>query len=220
MADDEIHKRGNRFKDIAGQRFGRLVAVELAPFRKTPEGRRRTYWLCRCDCGVIKEIAASRLARRSVYSCGCFKYPNPSMRHGRTGTAEYRSWRAMIDRCTLRSHRSWDNYGGRGVMVCDEWLSSFESFFEHVGSRPSPSHTLDRIDNDGDYEPGNVRWSTASEQRKNQRSRPLKTQSRHGHEYTPENTYWKSDGSRSCRTCVLKRNAVWHQRNRKRRSQG
>lgn len=87
--------------------------------------------------------------------------------HGMRYTPEYRTWTHMKVRCYNKNYESFSNYGGRGIKVCDEWLNDFVAFFNHVGKKPSPQHTLDRIDNDGNYEPGNVRWATKSEQQMN-----------------------------------------------------
>jgi hypothetical protein len=89
--------------------------------------------------------------------------------------AEYRIWRAMIARCRNPNTKDFKNYGGRGIKVCPEWLTSYPDFLAHVGRRPDPKLTLDRIDNDGDYEPGNVRWATRTEQVRNARKRSKRT---------------------------------------------
>jgi hypothetical protein len=89
---------------------------------------------------------------------------------GRTTTVEYRAWRSMIARCTIPSASHYAEYGGRGIRVCDEWRRSFLAFFGHMGGRPSALHSVDRVDPDGHYEPGNVRWATRHEQHRNQRS--------------------------------------------------
>jgi len=88
----------------------------------------------------------------------------------RVTSREYNSWRAMRKRCHYPAHHNYPSYGGRGITVCERWRFSFDNFLEDMGFRPE-GHTLDRIDNDGDYEPGNVRWATAEQQRKNKRSR-------------------------------------------------
>jgi len=104
---------------------------------------------------------------------------NPCFRHGdapKKGVSrEYRIWAGMKTRCTNPRQSHWELYGGRGITVCDRWLSSFEAFLADVGRAPSPRHTLDRIDNDGNYEPGNVRWATAAEQVRNSRAVKLVT---------------------------------------------
>lgn len=90
--------------------------------------------------------------------------------HGRSGTPEYHAWEAMLRRCRVKSEKRYADYGGRGIRVCDAWTASFAAFFRDVGSRPSAAHSLDRIDNDGHYEPGNVRWATRGEQMRNRRT--------------------------------------------------
>ena len=94
---------------------------------------------------------------------------NPNYRHGFWKTKEYSIWNAMRQRCTNPNSQRWKHYGGRGIKVCDEWLKSFVSFYEHIGPKPGPEYSLDRINNDGNYEPGNVRWATIIQQANNQR---------------------------------------------------
>jgi hypothetical protein len=108
----------------------------------------------------------------------------------------------MIARCTNPNHHAWKNYGGRGITVCERWLD-LATYLADVGFPPGPGMTLDRIDNDGNYEPGNVRWATYSEQNMNQRhANRLRTECDRGHPFTPENTRARNDGGRVCRTCV------------------
>lgn len=110
-------------------------------------------------------------------------------------------WRSMIRRCYDPAHDSYPNYGARGIAVCPEWRESFDAYYAVVGDAPFDGATVDRIDNDGDYEPGNVQWSTWVEQNRNQRNAPgLRTHCPQRHEYTPENTR-VSKGKRYCRTC-------------------
>lgn len=160
-----------------GTRFGRLVIIARAP--SCPPSYRARYW-CRCDCQALRNVTASRLISKKTRSCGCLSRELSSARlaardtaphttHGRTYTAEYYVWQAMKRRCANPNTHNFDNYGGRGIRVCDEWCASFSAFFKHVGQRPSAKHSIDRIDNNGNYEPGNVRWATSSEQRRNQR---------------------------------------------------
>jgi hypothetical protein len=156
---------------IPGDRFGRLTVISLAPKRL-----RHTEWHCRCDCGEMKTTRASTLRAGRTRSCGCLgreelRTRRGNLRHGQRWTIEYRIWSGMKSRCYNPKNKSYANYGGRGIRVCDRWLNSFEDFLADVGRRPSPAHSIDRYpDNDGDYRPGNVRWATAAQQAANKRN--------------------------------------------------
>lgn len=160
--------------DLAGQKFGRLTAIERAPNSIHKKAR----WRCRCECGNEKTIVAGDLRSGRTLACGCLGREQlraapqvGSPKHGLCYTPEYRAWGSMIQRCTNSKSRSFKNYGGRGITVCAEWRKSFEAFFAYVGNRPSPDHTLDRFPNqNGNYEPGNVRWATQVEQMNNVRN--------------------------------------------------
>lgn len=162
-----------RFPDPIGARFGRLVVEAGAPW----VGYRRR-WLCRCDCGVALTVDAANVKAGYTQSCGCLKHERNvnqpySRTHGMNKTPEHRAWSSMIQRCTNEKQDSFADYGGRGITVCERWLRSFEAFFINVGPRPSPAHTLDRKDTNGNYEPGNVRWATRAQQAQNRRSTVL-----------------------------------------------
>lgn len=152
-------KSGPQPKDMTGQRFGRLVALAYAGSEK---------WSCRCDCGAEHVTAGADLRRGKAQSCGCLqievaKTGDCRRTHGMADSPEYRSWTAMVRRCTDSSAAGYHRYGGRGITVCDRWIDSFEAFYADMGPRPRGT-TLDRRENDGNYEPGNCRWATRQEQ--------------------------------------------------------
>lgn len=127
-------------------------------------------WLCRCSCGKEKAIAGYSLTRGDTNSCGC-KAPlwigEANRTHGMTNTSLFSTWSAMLQRCYYPKHVGYKNYGERGISVCDRWKNSFEAFANDMGQKPGPDFTLDRINNDGNYEPGNCRWATKLEQAQN-----------------------------------------------------
>jgi hypothetical protein len=155
-------------RDFTGQRLGRLVAL-------APTGARRNnevVWRCQCDCGSITEVIAGSLGSNRTRSCGCAqrelftRLRHGHSRHGKR-SPEFRSWGAMKQRCFNSNNIGYRYYGGRGISVCHEWRDDFEAFLSHVGSRPGAGYTIDRIDNERDYEPGNVRWATRRQQSEN-----------------------------------------------------
>lgn len=153
-----------------GSKFGMLTVIDLIP---TPLGKKSNRRVrVRCDCGTIKDIAAYQLTSGRTKSCGCYRRMK-AITHGETRqkkhTPEYNAWCNMITRCTNPRRDVWHLYGGRGISVCERWTKSYEAFLQDVGRRPSPKHSLDRKNVDGNYEPGNVRWATPEQQRANQR---------------------------------------------------
>ncbi len=135
--------------------------------------RRRSVCRCVCECGAESTVRLSSLQKGVSRSCGCVgrsKAHAATRTHGDKGTAEYRAWCGMKERC-----KHVQGYKGRGITVCDRWASSYETFLQDVGRRPSPKYSLDRIDNNGNYEPGNVRWATRSVQQRNTRKTRVMT---------------------------------------------
>lgn len=155
--------------DLIGRRFGRLVAMAMAPSR----GGQAT-WDCLCDCGATVNVIRHSLMRGATQSCGCFmkersreEIVKRSRTHGKRHTPEYSVWCGMKRRCENPNEKTYPRYGGRGVEVR---FQSFEEFLQEVGPRPTPDHTIDRKDAGGHYEPGNVRWATWTEQARNKRN--------------------------------------------------
>lgn len=165
----------SRNKDITGQRFGRLVA--LGPVALDSCVR----WLCQCDCGNTAVVSGHELRRRETESrsrtksCGCLRREASAQRlrtHGMWGKRIYGIWRGIIDRCTNPNIHNFADYGGRGVIICEEWRHDFQAFHAYVSRLPNyakKGFSIDRVDNEGSYVPGNVRWATQAEQNRNRR---------------------------------------------------
>ena len=159
--------------DLSGQRFGRLLVVASAGFVN-----RRQRWLCRCDCGTTTTTRTDTLRAGTTSSCGCLN--SALVRASLTKHSQakrgakshlYRAWVAMKTRCLNPRYSQYKYWGGRGISIAPEWINDFSRFAQDVGEPPFPKATLDRVDNDGDYRPGNVRWATRAEQNRNQRPR-------------------------------------------------
>jgi hypothetical protein len=149
--------------NLTGKRFGRWTVVAYAQKRK---------WSCVCDCGAHADVYGTSLREGESKSCGCLRRESNKVRatkHGMSGSREYVSWRSMKERCFNPRHPAYENYGGRGIVPCEDWLP-FIPFFADMGERPAGC-TLDRIDPNGNYAPGNCRWADRKQQRQNQRPR-------------------------------------------------
>lgn len=153
--------------DLRGRFFGQLSVIS----RLANDRNGKAMWLCRCTCGVTKPIRGVTMLRGEARSCGCMKAAisaATSTTHGRSGTRVYRIWAAMKTRCGNPNVWHYEQYGARGILVCDRW-QSFENFLADMGDPPTEKHTLDRKDNAKGYEPGNCRWASAKEQSANSR---------------------------------------------------
>lgn len=160
------------FIDLTGQKFNRLTVIK----RIKPDYP--TSWECCCSCGNTVIVTTNSLRSKKTQSCGCLRRELGAKMlttHGMYGSPEHRAWRHMKERCCNPNTKDFKNYGGRGITVCNEWRKSFMAFFNHVGKKPSPKHSIDRINNDGNYEPSNVRWADRKTQNNNSRRNYLIT---------------------------------------------
>jgi hypothetical protein len=164
--------------DITGQRFGMW---EVLKFVRVDEYK-FSLWECRCDCGKVSITRANDLKRGKSLNCGCERLRRKiewSTKHGHASRLnrlhEYQVWRWMKARCLNPKDCNFKHYGGRGITICPEWINNFETFLKDMGERPSPNHSIDRINVNGNYEPSNCRWATIHEQANNRRSNRIFT---------------------------------------------
>lgn len=140
---------------------GNLTLIE--PTRSPT--RRGTFWKCACSCGAIVLKYAGHIKAGQAKSCGCVKGANRT--HGMANSPEHRCWSRIKERCYKPTNKRFPHYGGRGIIMSPLWKDSFEAFYADMGPRPSPNHSIDRIDNNGNYEPGNCQWATSVQQNNN-----------------------------------------------------
>lgn len=171
---DYINKTYNRLTIISFEE-PRIYANKNGYFKKA------TIVKCLCECGNIWKGLLTSVINNKTKSCGCFskeiacKNGKNNTKHNLVKSSEYKTWRAIKARCLNPKNPAFHNYGGRGITICDRWLNSFENFLEDMGRKPSKNHSIDRINNNGNYELSNCKWSSKKEQSNNQRINKIVT---------------------------------------------
>ncbi len=161
-----------KFIDLTGKKINNFTVLSRAPNDKSGGTR----WNCLCECGKEFSNWAANISKNKVKSCGCWRKKMAgtySITHGMSHTKEHKAWLHLRERCNNPKDPMYPNYGGRGIKVCKRWQNSFINFFNDVGLAPSKKHSIDRIDNNQDYKPGNCKWSTSFEQARNRRNNRL-----------------------------------------------
>lgn len=168
--------------DLSGKVFGRLKVLRRVEDVEEPSGKLRPMYECICSCGNLKNIRSSSLRSGATKSCGCLSVDTArkvSTTHGLSSSSTYRSYRHMLERCSNPKEAGFEDYGGRGITVCDRWVESFENFLEDMGVKPE-NHVIDRIDPDGNYCPNNCRWVDRNTSSYNTRMQKTNTTGRTG----------------------------------------
>lgn len=165
------------FQNLSGQTFGYLTVESRAPNKCTPKGAKCTMWNCVCICGKQFEVHACALKSGNTTSCGCEHFKRTRNRmttHGMSKTGAWRSWQNIRKRCMNPDYPFFENYGGRGITVCERWKESFENFFSDMGPRPQ-GMSIERMENDSGYSPDNCFWASDHTQRRNKRTTRMLT---------------------------------------------
>ena len=171
---------GVSFKDLTGQRFGKLVAISFVRRPSGKDGRSKIYWTCKCDCGNTTEVNSGNIGNGHTSSCGCLMREiavSANVTHGLTGTRVYDIWVNMIARTKNIKNNDYRNYGARGISVCDRWLTfvrfkedMYSNYLLHASQFGEENTSIERVDNSKGYSPDNCTWSTRIEQGQNKRN--------------------------------------------------
>lgn len=148
-----------KVQNLSGNKYGKLTVISFEGL--SPDYRAQ--WLCKCECGKIKIFTSQILKNPKTKSCGCSRGES----HGESNSKEYKSWYSIKQRCTNPKSKHYRHYGGRGIKMCSQWHNSFIAFLRDMGKAPSITHSIDRVNNNGNYEPSNCRWATVKEQMNN-----------------------------------------------------
>jgi len=160
-----------KLHDLTGETFNYLTVIGRGKDHVFPSGQKQVTWRCRCRCGKEIEVISRNLITGNTSSCGCYAIELRT-HHDKWGTKIYKCWDNMKSRCLNPKATGFENWGGRGIKIYEPWIHSFDLFYDHVSKLPyfgQAGRSLDRIDNDGNYEPGNLRWATRKEQTQNRR---------------------------------------------------
>ena len=197
---------GGRFKDLTGQRFGKLVVLKRLENHVDKHGT-RSRWLCQCDCGNITIADGGRLRQDKKHSCGCLQREATSKAtstHHATGSRLHNLWRAMKARCYIPSCSNYSYYGGRGIQVCCEWKNDFSAFRDWaLANGYADDLSIDRIDPDDDYKPSNCRWTTMTKQFQNRRVRCTNRSGVPGVAWRNDCKKWRATITVNCKTISL-----------------